>query len=491
MNKNMAIRVLVIGSIHPVINGHAKHLSDQGIEFLVSTSFPEGISLAEVEKPKVVLMTGGFKQKAEIDFIKRLRKTLSGATLIVVNDSMMPCMKTAVDVMQAGADEYLFQPIETARLIETILAYKDNELSLRGRTSGLQDGSRGDSIRQIIGNCEQIQDLRTRILQIGAVDRKSKRPRPVLITGETGTGKQLVAQALHLGGDRAQQPFIEVNCGAIPSSLLEAELFGYEKGAFTDAKTAKAGLFEEAQGGTLFLDEICSMDPLLQVKLLKVIEDKQVRRIGSTKAKPIDVRIIAASNWVGDLALRNQKIRPDLYYRLHAFSFLVPPLRERGGDISLLSHYTLDRLSREFNRDKQQLSSEAEEALYAYRWPGNVRELIHVIERAALLHEGETILVEHLELDHLEVGSSLTIDHDGNVQIDFSKSGINLEGVERQLILRALVQAEWNRTKASRLLGISKETLRYRMEKFNLTPPKDIPAGQSVIGSLSLVHAPR
>ena len=190
---------------------------------------------------------------------------------------------------------------------------------------------------------------------------------------------------------------------------------------------------------------------------------------------------------MGELALKNQKIRPDLYYRLYAFSFSVPPLRERGNDIGLLARYTLDRVSREFARPLQRLSQEAEAALYTYRWPGNVRELINTVERASLLHEGVMLLPEHLNVDSQHSESGLSIGLDGTVKVDFSKQGISLEGIERQLILQALVQADWNRAKAACLLGISKETLRYRMEKFRLMPPETSVKAMSPVRSISLL----
>lgn len=461
-------------------------LERHGFQIHIAPSLGESIRVAEMNQPLAILLGCG-PADPMVETIRRLKAAVPRAAIVVLSESTGPCVRMAMEAMQAGADEYLFEPVDMDRVIESIEACRTQHANTNGRAL-LQPAPGVDNpVRDIIGECPAIRDLRSRILQIGAIDRKSQHPRPVLVTGETGTGKQLVARALHLAGDRAKRPFVEINCGAIPGALLEAELFGYEKGAFTDAKSAKAGLFEEADGGTLFLDEICSMDPLLQVKLLKVIEDKQVRRIGRTKAVGVNVRIIAASNWVGELALKNQKIRPDLYYRLHAFSFSVPPLRERGEDIGLLARYTLDRLSHEFARPLLRLSLEAEAALYTYRWPGNVRELIHTVERASLLHEGDILLPEHLNLDCQSCGNGLSIGLDGKVQVDFSKHGIDLQGVERQLIIQALVQAEWNRTKAARLLGISKETLRYRMEKFRLVPPdqKNMPA--STARSFSLL----
>lgn len=330
-----------------------------------------------------------------------------------------------------------------------------------------------DWVSAIMGECAAIRDLRSKIIRIGTVDKALKNPLAVLIVGETGTGKQLVAQALHHAGDRAHGPFIELNCAAIPLALLETELFGYEKGAFTDARTSKPGLFEEAHNGTLFLDEISSMDPMPQVKLLKAIEEKSIRRIGSTQMKLVNVRIIAACNSVEELTLQGGRIRPDLFYRLHAFSLMIPPLRERGTDILLLACHVLARIGYELRHPPKQLTREAEALLMQHSWPGNVRELIHVVERAALLKEGNVVTAQDLEIMKKTSRQSclVSVAQDGNVQINFTNTQINLEDVTCQLILKALTHTKWNRAQAARLLGISMETLRYRIEKFKLEPP--------------------
>jgi transcriptional regulator with PAS, ATPase and Fis domain len=342
-----------------------------------------------------------------------------------------------------------------------------------GKEMTMETPDATDWVSAIVGECAAIRDLRSRIIRIVAVDKALKNPLAVLIVGETGTGKQLVAQALHHAGDRAHGPFIELNCAAIPLALLETELFGYEKGAFTDAKTSKPGLFEEAHGGTLFLDEISSMDPMPQVKLLKAIEEKSIRRVGSTQMKPVNVRIIAATNSVEELALQEGRIRPDLFYRLCAFLLMVPPLRERGTDILLLARHVLARIGRELGRPSKQLTREAQALLMQHSWPGNVRELIHVVERAALLMEGDALTAQDLEImkKASQRPCAVAVAQDGNVQIDFTITRVNLEGVTCQLILKALTHVKWNRTQAARLLGISKETLRYRIEKFKLQPP--------------------
>jgi transcriptional regulator with PAS, ATPase and Fis domain len=323
-----------------------------------------------------------------------------------------------------------------------------------------------------VGESAAIRVLRQQIDRIAALESTEGDAPTVLIRGETGSGKEMVARAIHYGSPRAKGPFVEINCAAIPSSLLEAELFGYEKGAYTDARTAKPGLFEAADGGTLFLDEIGHMEVGLQVKVLKAIEDKSVRRVGGLRAKAFNARIVAATNRNLEAAIAEGTFRPDLYYRVKALTLDVPPLRTRGSDITLLARHFVDRFTRQYGLPTTRLTPEAETALLAYSWPGNVRELAHLIERAILLHDGSTIATEHLGLSAGYAVPAVQVGPDG-VRVDFSGGGIRLEEVERQLILEALHTAGWNRGRAAQLLAISKETLRYRMEKFQLHKAPD------------------
>ena len=281
----------------------------------------------------------------------------------------------------------------------------------------------------------------------------------------------MVARAIHYRSPRSAGPFVEINCAAIPAPLLEAELFGHEKGAYTDAKAAKAGLFEAADGGTLFLDEIGHMDAAIQVKLLKGIEEKSLRRVGGLRTKSFNARIIAATNRDLEAAIADGSFRADLYYRIKALTIELPPLRERGADIALLARHFLERSTREYGLPAKELTPEAEALLLVYSWPGNVRELAHVMERAALLHAGTKVNAEHLGLPEGGNTAPVAVASGGGVQVDFSAGGIVLDEVERQLIVKALQASGWNRSRAAQLLGISKETLRYRMEKYQLRPP--------------------
>ena len=305
------------------------------------------------------------------------------------------------------------------------------------------------------------------------VDRVANTPATVLITGESGTGKEMIAREIHTRSDRRDRAFVAVNCTAIPANLLEAELFGYEKGAFTDAKISKKGLFETADGGTVFLDEIGLMPLELQAKLLSVLETRTFRHLGSTRDLHSDLRIIAATNEDIEASVRAGKFRQDLYYRLNVFPIPLPPLRRRGEDILLIAKHFLAIYAMRYKRGDLDLSRGAQHWLCNYAWPGNVRELRNVIERAVLLCRGTHIQAEDLAIGKEEGDfrtpeqpPALEIDTLGDIRITLPPWGIALEDVERHLIQAALRQADGNVSAAAQLLHISRDTLRYRILKY-------------------------
>jgi DNA-binding NtrC family response regulator len=291
----------------------------------------------------------------------------------------------------------------------------------------------------------------------------------VLLLGETGTGKDLVARAIHHRGSLAGQPFVEVECTSIPNELAEAELFGYEKGAFTGASAAKPGLIEAADGGTLFLDEVGELGLDLQAKLLKAIERKQIRRLGGLRERRIHARIIAATNRDLEAAVRAGQFRQDLYYRLKVLTIELPPLRERGEDVVLLANHVLKKLTHKYSLPERRFTETGLDALRKYRWPGNVRELAHVVERALLVSDEREIGPSALGLEISSV--PIRVGSDGLLAMEFPKSGVDLEEIERQLIERALALTEGNVTEAARKLGIGREALRYRIQKHRLVRP--------------------
>jgi transcriptional regulator with PAS, ATPase and Fis domain len=281
----------------------------------------------------------------------------------------------------------------------------------------------------------------------------------VLLTGETGTGKDLAAKAIHYNSDRASRAFVNITCSALPEQLLESELFGHERGAFTDARQQKRGLLETADGGTVFLDEIGEMTPPLQAKLLRFLEERTFKRVGGLQDIRVDVRVIAATHRDLEQAVREGKFREDLFYRLQVMPIVLPPLRDRRGDISLLANYYIELFNREFKKRVRGLSAEALQVLEAYRWPGNIRELRNAIERAMLLIDREWI----------EPGDFTTLARAGAPALfQLPAEGVSLEDVERQLVIQALERAGGNQTHAGQLLGINRDQVRYRIEKFGL-----------------------
>lgn len=462
--------VLVIEDEKILAESICIYLERHGYITTVAHSGEDGVRLADEFSPDVAVLDIKLPGIDGLEALKRVREVSPGTEVIMM--TAHASVASAVEAMKRGALDYLSKPLDLDELrvvVDKALAH----LRLRRELSYLKArGQAGAHLSEILGESAPMRALREQIERIAALESPGGAGAPtVLLLGETGTGKGMVARAIHYQSSRAAGPFVDINCAAIPPTLLEAELFGYERGAYTDAKTAKPGLFESAENGTLLLDEIGHMDPNLQVKLLSVIEDKAVRRVGGLRAKSIKVRIITATNRDLEAAIAEGAFRQDLYFRIKVLAIEVPPLRDRGADIGLLARHFLDRCAREYGRPPKELSPEAEALLLTYPWPGNVRELAHMMERAVLLHGGPVVKVEDLSLSGGKPQVPVVVEPRGRVRVDFSSGGIVLDEVERQLILEALEASEWNRGRAAELLGISKETLRYRIEKFNLSPP--------------------
>lgn len=457
--------VLVVDDETILAGSIAKYLEHHDYATAVAHSGEEGVRLAEEASPDVAVVDIRLPGIDGMEVLRRLHDVSPATEVVMV--TAHGSIASAVEAMKQGAFDYLTKPFDLEELrvlVDKALAHirLRRELSyLRARTAPRSGTS------EIIGESPSIQALRERIEQIAALESRGEAAVPtVLILGETGAGKELVARALHYQSGRAAGPFVEINCAAIPATLLEAELFGYERGAYTDAKTAKPGLLESADGGTLFLDEIGHMDLALQVKLLKVLEDKSVRRLGGLRTKSVNVRIIAATNRDLESAIAAGDFRADLYYRIKVLTIDVPPLRARGADITLLARHFLDRFTGQYGFHGKDLSPEAEALLLRYPWPGNVRELAHLIERVVLLHSGGAVKADELGLSGGQPATLVVVGPaGGGVQVDFSSGGIVLDEVERQLIVKALEASGGNRTEAAQLLGISRDTLRYRIEK--------------------------
>jgi transcriptional regulator with PAS, ATPase and Fis domain len=312
------------------------------------------------------------------------------------------------------------------------------------------------SLDRIVGDSPAIAQLKTLLKKIAASPAST-----VLLTGESGTGKDLAAKVLHYASDRASRPFMNITCSALPEALLESELFGHERGAFTDARQQKRGLFEMADGGTVFLDEIGEMVPGLQAKLLRFLEEKTFKRVGGSVDIHVDVRVIAATNKNLEDEVKHGKFREDLYYRLNVLPIALPPLRARADDIPRLVHYFVDTYNDEFRKRIRRVAPETMKRLQAYGWPGNIRELRNAIERAMLLSEGDELSDSDFPL---ATGATMRI-ADG---VQLPAHGIDLEQLERSLVVQALERSGWNQTRAATLLGVNRDQIRYRIEKFKL-----------------------
>ena len=392
-------------------------------------------------------------------------KESSPDTLVILMTAFST-VENAVAAMKHGAYHYLNKPFnldDVSAVVEKAL-----ETSRLRREVRMLRGSqsRDYGFDAIIGSSSAMVEAKSLLERIAASPATT-----VLLTGETGTGKDLAAKAIHFNSERASKPFVNITCSALPEQLLESELFGHERGAFTDARQQKRGLLETADGGTVFLDEIGEMTPGLQAKLLRFLEDRTFKRVGGLNDIRVDVRVIAATNRSLDDEVRAGRFREDLFYRLQVMPVRLPPLRERVGDIRLLVAHYIDRYNREFRKRVRGLQPGAQTMLDQYRWPGNVRELRNAIERAMLLADNGLLGAE----DFATLSKAAT-----PTTFRLPPEGVDLETVERQLVMQALQRAGGNQTQAGHLLGINRDQVRYRIEKFGLTKP-----GQEAMTSAS------
>jgi two-component system response regulator AtoC len=382
-------------------------------------------------------------------------------------------VETAVDAMRLGAFDFLTKPFDRAEM-QLVVSKAVRTVDQRHKDVALEPDERGRY--RIIGGSEPMLS----IYQI--LEKVADTPATVLITGESGTGKELIARALHENSGRRQRPFIRVNCGAIPRDLMEAELFGYEKGAFTGAVTAKPGRFELAHEGTLFLDEISEIPVEMQVKLLRAIQEGEIDRVGGIKPTAVDVRLVAATNRELKSEIASGRFREDLYYRLNVVPIHLPPLRERRADIPLLAEHFLLKQSARLRKGSMKLSPEAIESMLNYPWPGNIRELENVVERTVLLTDGDTIRPKDLPLEVQRVSergerATSAADEDEDDSAENAPGGLKQQvreasaKLERELIVRALAQTGGNVTQAARLLKISRKSLQIKMKEFGLREP--------------------
>ena len=433
----------------------------------VVISAPAALAAVRAGRPHLVLLD---MRLGEVDGLETLREMRElEPTLPVVVMTGFGSVETAVRAMKAGALDYVQKPMDLEEL-ELVVTRALGEMRTRERLEFLQRREVGgpDGLA-LIGGSPAMHPVYDFIERVARIEGLAASDHPtVLLLGETGTGKDLVARVLHARSTLAREAFIALDCTALPRNLIEAELFGYERGAFTDAKSTKRGLFEVATGGTIFLDEIGELDLEVQGKLLRAIEEKKVRRLGGLSDCRVDVRIIAATNRdLGRLATEG-RFRLDLLYRLNVLTLTLPPLRERDEDIAPLAAHFIGICARKYDRPPKRLTPEAVAALTAFPWIGNVRELAHVIERAMLLVEGETLEGWQLGLESRLPDAEPSPSAPATLPAPAPET---LEGMERQLLQQALESNAWNISRAARRLGVSRELLRYRMRKYAMTPP--------------------
>jgi DNA-binding NtrC family response regulator len=386
--------------------------------------------------------------------LKAIKEIDDGVMVIVM--TAYPEVKMAISAMKAGAYDYINKPFELEELKLLIDKALENR-KMKFEILRLQRiKCEEDYFGEMIGMGSAFDELKGFILKVAKAPKT-----PILIQGESGVGKELVANAIHQNSDRAGKPFLKVNCSAIPDTLLESELFGYEKGAFTDAKQSRKGLFELADGGTLFLDEIGDMKPDIQPKILRVIEYQNFRKIGGSRDIQVDVRIITATNRDLKTMVEKGLFRDDLYYRLKVMTINVPPLRERREDIIPIVDALIKNYNRIFGKNIKGVSDEAMSLLYNYHWPGNIRELKNVIERACILSSSEIILPSHLPEELKNIKRELKgLEIQGDLK--------SLQDVERNHIMRILREVSGNKSSAAKILGISRLTLREKMKKYGI-----------------------
>jgi two-component system nitrogen regulation response regulator GlnG len=472
-------RLLLIDDEADVQYSFQRLFDSPEIELATASSGEEGLRLLPKFKPDLVIMDVRMGGISGLETLKRMRQMDS--KLLVILMTAYGTTQTAIEAMKLGAYDYLLKPFDVPRLRELIEQALKSARDMRQVVSYQPLLESEDYELGIVGRSEPMQQVFKLIGQLAASDATA------LITGESGTGKELVARAIYHHSERSQQPFLAVNCAAIPEQLLESELFGHERGAFTGATMQRIGKFEQCNRGTIFLDEIGDMTPATQTKILRVLQSGTFERVGGNQPLKANVRIIAATNKALEQAVATRQFREDLFYRLNVVRIHIPPLRERREDIRLLVNYFLKKFAKEESVAPRSIAPAALKALEKYHWPGNVRELENVIRRALVIAKGEAILVTDLPMEitgqtqGLSAGAPVPVAAGEGAPGDVMALARQLfqwarrdpkmkviPTVERELVIQALKETDGNQVHAARLLGITRATLRKRVEKFGI-----------------------
>jgi DNA-binding NtrC family response regulator len=439
-------RILIVDDELIMRESLAGWLERDGYDVKTAPSGEKALEMLKDFRFDILLLDIKMEGMSGLDVLKEVKESEPDAAVVMI--TAYGSISTAIEAMKKGAYDYLlkpFDPSELGLLIEKISERQAKDRETLVLREEQQDRTRFESM---IGQSKAMQEVFDLIRDVAPTDST------VLITGETGTGKGLAAKAIHTNSPRCKGPFVVVNCGAFPEHLLESELFGYQKGAFTDAKTTKKGRLELAHGGTLFLDEIGEISMRMQIDLLRVLEDRIFYRVGGTQPIEADFRVIAATNKDLEEAIRKGSFREDLYYRLNVISFTMPTLRKRKEDIPLLAELFLRRFSQETNKDIDQISREAMDDLMLYEWPGNVRELENAIERAVVVGKGRRILPEYLPIFRGE--------------ICLAPDRMSLKEIEKAHIVNILNENDWNISTVAKILGIDRSTLYSKIKRYQI-----------------------
>ncbi len=454
--KSSTSKILIVDDESGVRFVLSEALRSWGYESIQAGSVAEAVTLFGEERPTVALLDIDLPDGSGLDILNKIKELQPATVVIMITGNVnVPNLMTA---LKGGAHDFIGKPIHLEELRITLRNALETR-ELRREVRHLRDERAHQfSLEQILGESAPMKKAVELTRRVARSDVTA-----ILLQGETGTGKDLFARAIHQASDRANAPYLAINCAALPATLIESELFGYEKGAFTDAKQKKEGLFEQAQGGTIFLDEIGEMELSLQAKLLRVLEEGVFRRVGGLKDLPLDVRIVAASNQNLKKASENGTFRLDLFFRLSVIQIDIPPLRERGNDILILAQHYIDKVNLKRGvRQLKGLGPDVASIFKGYRWTGNVRELRNVIERASILEDGEFVTAAHLPADMI---GATTGGPNGRSGVVLPPEGIPLETVEVDLARQALARTGGNLTRAAKLLDISRDQLRYKLKK--------------------------
>src|SRR5215475_5960408 len=476
-------KILVVDDERLVRWSLRQKCEEWGYQVLEAAGGDPGLRLAQQESPDLVLLDVRMPDLNGIRVLEQIKKAQDAPPVIMITAD--PQLDDVKNALKLGAYDFVGKPLDFEELRVTIQnALEAHRLrtevqSLRGEVR------RHTGYHDFVGVSPKTTELMSFVEKVAASEATT-----ILIQGESGTGKDLVAKTIHYESSRQNGPFVAINCSAIPETLMEAELFGHEKGAFTDAKQMKKGLFEAANGGTLFLDEIGELSPLLQAKLLRVLEDQVIRRVGGVRDMQVDVRVIAASNRDLEKAVRESQFRQDLYYRLAIIAIFIPPLRDRREDILPLVDSFIDRYNQRFRKSIRGITDETRKLLLSHTWPGNVRELKNTIERAMILEEEQLLRPIYLPFAVADTSGRTAFERtaapENGLALDngrmlprlyIPEGGTSLEEVERAMVELAMRQSSGNQTQAAKLLDISRDALRYKLKKFGLMPGDEEESG--------------